>query len=64
MLLLGDRLGLEQLVGPVLLAGGVGQLRLGHVEVGLRLRQRIAGVPRVDADQRRAALAPPGRSRR
>jgi len=56
VLLLGDRLRLEQLVGPPLLAGGIGQLSLRHVEVRLGLRQQIARVPRVDADEGRAAL--------
>ena len=49
VLLLGDRLALEQLVGPALLAGGVGQLGLGHVEVRLGLRERVARVARIDA---------------
>ena len=56
MLLLGDGLGLVELVGPPLLAGGVGQLGLGHVEVGLGLGKGIPGVPRIDPNQRVAPL--------
>ena len=64
VLLLGDRLRLEQLVAPALLRLGVLEPGLGDLELGLGLRH---GVPRralVDLNQQLAPLARPGRSRR
>ncbi len=56
VLFLGDRPGLEQLVGAALLAGGVGELGLGHIQVGLGLGQRVLRVARIDVHQQRALL--------
>ena len=56
MLLFRDRARLEKLVGPRLLAGGVGQSSLGDFQVGASLRQRVAGVPGIYPHQRGPAF--------
>jgi hypothetical protein len=55
-LLGGDRLRLEELVGPLLLGLGVGQPRPRHLELGLALGHRVPRAPLVNAYQQ---VAPP-----
>ena len=54
--LLGNRLRLEQLVGPALLGAGVGEAGLRHLEVGLGLRHGVPWNARIHPDHQIAPL--------